>query len=154
VEAYFKFFYPLFQITDAQYFLGRYKKNGVQQINLLLLWSIFSVSASYISEPRSIERSKDPQIVQRRHHHASKISLWSQQRERQDNPHSIVPSSSVSGSRTQRAQSKVGIGLVSLPTLRRPLALIETRMGKGREGMRRLVRDREGCGGTFGGAVS
>jgi hypothetical protein len=51
VEAYFKFFHPLFQIADAQQFLGRYKKNGVQQINLLLLCSLFSVSASYISEP-------------------------------------------------------------------------------------------------------
>ncbi|KAE9365179.1 hypothetical protein N431DRAFT_446867 [Stipitochalara longipes BDJ] len=51
VEAYFNFVHPLFPIIDAQEFLGRYAKNGVQQINLLLLWSMFSVSASYISEP-------------------------------------------------------------------------------------------------------
>jgi Fungal specific transcription factor domain len=50
VDAYFKFVHFLFPIIDAQEFLGRYESHGVQQINLLLLWSMFSVSASYISE--------------------------------------------------------------------------------------------------------
>jgi hypothetical protein len=49
IEAYFKFIHPLFPIIDAREFLERYEQNGIRQINLLLLWSMFSVSASYIS---------------------------------------------------------------------------------------------------------
>lgn len=50
VESYFNFVHPLFPIIDAQEFLGRFEKFGVQQINLLLLWSMFSVSASYVND--------------------------------------------------------------------------------------------------------
>jgi Fungal specific transcription factor domain len=52
VEAYFNFVHPLFPIINAREFLERYEQNGIQQINPLLLWSMFSVSASYI--PHSI----------------------------------------------------------------------------------------------------
>jgi hypothetical protein len=48
VESYFRFVHPMFPIIDTHEFLARYSKFGVQQINLLLLWSMFSVSASYI----------------------------------------------------------------------------------------------------------
>jgi Fungal specific transcription factor domain len=55
VETYFNFVHPLFPIINAREFLERYEQNGIQQINLLLLWSMFSVSASYI--PHSILRT-------------------------------------------------------------------------------------------------
>lgn len=50
VGGYFKFVHPLFPIIDAHEFLDRYSKYGVQQINLLLLWSMFSVSAGYVED--------------------------------------------------------------------------------------------------------
>ncbi|KAI9743768.1 MAG: hypothetical protein M1818_002501 [Claussenomyces sp. TS43310] len=50
IESYFHFVHPLFPVIDAHEFLGRYAKYGVQQINLLLLWSMFSVSAGYIQD--------------------------------------------------------------------------------------------------------
>lgn len=50
VESYFRFVHPLLPILDGQEFLDRYTKYSVQQINLLLLWSMFSVSAGYIED--------------------------------------------------------------------------------------------------------
>lgn len=50
IVSYFHYVHPLFPVIDAHELLGRYAKYGVQQINLLLLWSMFSVSASYIAD--------------------------------------------------------------------------------------------------------
>jgi hypothetical protein len=49
--AYFKFVHPTFPVIDGPAFLHDYAANGLGGINLLLLWSMFSVSASYISLP-------------------------------------------------------------------------------------------------------
>jgi hypothetical protein len=49
--AYFKFVHPTFPVIDGPAFLHDYAANGLEGINLLLLWSMFSVSASYISLP-------------------------------------------------------------------------------------------------------
>ncbi|KAF1972587.1 hypothetical protein BU23DRAFT_467416, partial [Bimuria novae-zelandiae CBS 107.79] len=47
LEAYFRFVHPTFPVIDAHAFLSQYATHGFEGINLLLLWSIFSVSASY-----------------------------------------------------------------------------------------------------------
>lgn len=50
LEAYFEFVHPTFPVVDARSFLARYASDGIEGINLLLLWSIFSVSASYVPD--------------------------------------------------------------------------------------------------------
>ncbi|KAF2633141.1 hypothetical protein BU25DRAFT_405082 [Macroventuria anomochaeta] len=48
LEAYFLFVHPTFPVVDGSLFLQGYAVSGLEGINLLLLWSMFSVSASYI----------------------------------------------------------------------------------------------------------
>jgi len=48
LEAYFKYVHPTFPVIDVSEFSQKYAEHGLQGINLLLLWSMFSVSASYI----------------------------------------------------------------------------------------------------------
>ena len=55
IRAYFDFVHPSFPILDGSTFLQSLTKDGINSINLLLLWSIFSVSASYT--PRYAHRS-------------------------------------------------------------------------------------------------
>lgn len=49
LKAYFQFVHPTFPVIDGPVFLRDYAASGLEGINLLLLWSMFSVSASYIS---------------------------------------------------------------------------------------------------------
>ena len=49
LKAYFQFVHPTFPVIDGPAFLQEYAAYGLQGINLLLLWSMFSVSANYIS---------------------------------------------------------------------------------------------------------
>jgi hypothetical protein len=48
LKAYFQFVHPTFPVIDGPAFLRDYAASGLEGINLLLLWSMFSVSASYI----------------------------------------------------------------------------------------------------------
>lgn len=48
LQAYFQFVHPSFPVIDANAFLAQYAAQGFEGLNLLLLWSIFSVSASYV----------------------------------------------------------------------------------------------------------
>ncbi|KAF2452051.1 hypothetical protein P171DRAFT_479061 [Karstenula rhodostoma CBS 690.94] len=48
LQAYFHFVHPSFPVIDAHAFLAQYNAHGFEGINLLLLWSIFSASASYV----------------------------------------------------------------------------------------------------------
>ncbi|KAJ4305920.1 hypothetical protein N0V90_001453 [Kalmusia sp. IMI 367209] len=48
LEGYFRFVHPTFPVIDGHAFLQQYATHGFEGINLLLLWSIFSVSASYV----------------------------------------------------------------------------------------------------------
>ncbi|KAF2194019.1 hypothetical protein K469DRAFT_464204, partial [Zopfia rhizophila CBS 207.26] len=48
LKAYFQFVHPTFPVTDGSLFLQDYAVSGHEGINLLLLWSMFSVSVSYI----------------------------------------------------------------------------------------------------------
>jgi hypothetical protein len=63
VEAYFRFVHPVFPVIDASTFMQDYAKSGIAGINLLLLWSMFSVSASYL--PKSPQKTYKEQYVQR-----------------------------------------------------------------------------------------
>ncbi|KAF2688701.1 hypothetical protein K458DRAFT_331236 [Lentithecium fluviatile CBS 122367] len=47
-KAYFEFVHPTFPVIDGAAFLQGYAASGFEGINLLLLWSMFSISASYI----------------------------------------------------------------------------------------------------------
>ncbi|KAH7073311.1 fungal-specific transcription factor domain-containing protein [Paraphoma chrysanthemicola] len=49
IEAYFQYVHPTFPVIDAEAFLQHYAANGLEGINLLLLWSMFSISTSYVS---------------------------------------------------------------------------------------------------------
>ena len=49
LELYFEFVHPAFPVVDGSLFLQNYAVGGHEGINLLLLWSMFSVSASYSS---------------------------------------------------------------------------------------------------------
>lgn len=49
--------HPSFPVIDAKAFLKQYAAHGFEGINLLLLWSIFSVSASYV-ESLALGRKK------------------------------------------------------------------------------------------------
>ena len=48
IEAYFRYIHPTFPVIDGPAFLEDYANGGLHRLNLLLLWSMFSVSASYI----------------------------------------------------------------------------------------------------------
>ncbi len=48
LRAYFRFVHPSFPILDGPSFLRDYALGGTQKLNLLLLWSMFSVAASYV----------------------------------------------------------------------------------------------------------
>lgn len=48
LEAYFKFIHPLFPVVDGPSFLSQYNLHGVEAVNLILLWSMFSVSSSFV----------------------------------------------------------------------------------------------------------
>jgi hypothetical protein len=63
VEAYFRFVHPVFPVIDASTFMQDYAKSGIAGINLLLLWSMFSVSASYL--PKSPQKTYKEQYVRR-----------------------------------------------------------------------------------------
>ncbi|PVH96749.1 hypothetical protein DM02DRAFT_674604 [Periconia macrospinosa] len=48
ITAYFRFVHPMFPVIDGASFLSQYNLYGFKGVNLLLLWSIFSVSVSYV----------------------------------------------------------------------------------------------------------
>jgi len=48
LEAYFRYFHPEFPVIDGVAFLQDYAVGGYEGINLLLLWSMFSIGASYV----------------------------------------------------------------------------------------------------------
>ncbi|KFY45080.1 hypothetical protein V494_01158 [Pseudogymnoascus sp. VKM F-4513 (FW-928)] len=48
LAAYFHFVHPIFPVIDGPSYLRDYAKRGLERMNLLLLWSVFSVSASYV----------------------------------------------------------------------------------------------------------
>ena len=58
LEAYFKYAHPTFPIIDLLEFSQGYADYGLQGINLLLLWSMFSVSASYVQGTPRISNKK------------------------------------------------------------------------------------------------
>ncbi|KAF2025620.1 hypothetical protein EK21DRAFT_93088 [Setomelanomma holmii] len=49
IKAYFQYVHPTFPVIDAAPFLQSYAVSGLKGINLLLLWSMISVSASYVA---------------------------------------------------------------------------------------------------------
>ncbi|KAF2798035.1 hypothetical protein K505DRAFT_405417 [Melanomma pulvis-pyrius CBS 109.77] len=63
LKAYFQFVHPSFPIIDGPSFLRDYAAGGLEGINLLLLWSMFSVSASYI--PLSFRKAVKESCVHR-----------------------------------------------------------------------------------------
>jgi hypothetical protein len=63
IEAFFRFVHSTFPVIDAAAFLQKYSVRGHEGINLLLLWSMFSVSASYI--PWLPRRARKETYVQR-----------------------------------------------------------------------------------------
>ncbi|CAM1510947.1 Fc.00g084600.m01.CDS01 [Cosmosporella sp. VM-42] len=48
LAAYFHFVHPIFPVLDGSSFLRDHARGGLDTMNLLLLWSMFSVSASYV----------------------------------------------------------------------------------------------------------
>ncbi|KAK5945217.1 hypothetical protein PMZ80_002421 [Knufia obscura] len=48
VRAYLLFVHPSFPVLDGQNFSQEYASGGIDSINLLLLWSMFSIAASYV----------------------------------------------------------------------------------------------------------
>jgi hypothetical protein len=63
IEAYFRFVHSTFPMIDGAAFLQEYSIRGHEGINLLLLWSMFSASASYI--PSLPRRARKETYVQR-----------------------------------------------------------------------------------------
>ena len=63
IEAYFQFVHPLFPVLDGPSFLQEYARSGLTKTNLLLIWSMFSISASYI--PSHSRRATKEVCVQR-----------------------------------------------------------------------------------------
>lgn len=63
VEVYFQFVHPSFPILDGPTFLRDYANGGINRINLLLLWSMFSVAAGYV--PEYAQRATKEAFVQR-----------------------------------------------------------------------------------------
>ncbi|KIW94734.1 uncharacterized protein Z519_04711 [Cladophialophora bantiana CBS 173.52] len=50
IKVYFCFVHPTFPVLDGAAFLRDYANQGLSHMNLLLVWSMFSVAASYISD--------------------------------------------------------------------------------------------------------
>lgn len=50
LEAYFKYVHPTFPVINVSVFSQTFAESGLSGINLLLLWSMFSVSASYLKD--------------------------------------------------------------------------------------------------------
>ena len=48
LAAYFQFVHPMFPVIDGRSFLQDLADGGLEKVNLLLLWSMFSVSATYV----------------------------------------------------------------------------------------------------------
>jgi hypothetical protein len=48
LAAYFHYVHPLFPVLDGPLFLQVHADGGLETMNLLLLWSVFSISASYV----------------------------------------------------------------------------------------------------------
>ncbi|KAK7403018.1 hypothetical protein QQX98_011218 [Neonectria punicea] len=48
LAAYFNFVHPIFPVLDGPSFLRDHADGGLGRMNLLLIWSMFSVSASYV----------------------------------------------------------------------------------------------------------
>ena len=48
--SYFRHVHPLLPVVDSQCFLEQYLKHGCQNVNLLLLWSMFLAAANVSSE--------------------------------------------------------------------------------------------------------
>lgn len=48
LASYFRFVHPIFPVLDGPSFLRGHAEAGLEGMNLLLIWSIFSVSASYV----------------------------------------------------------------------------------------------------------
>ncbi|ERF73689.1 hypothetical protein EPUS_00943 [Endocarpon pusillum Z07020] len=63
IKAYFQYFHPSFPVLDGPSFLQEYASSGLNKINLLLIWSIFSISASYL--PIQSRRATKEVCVQR-----------------------------------------------------------------------------------------
>ncbi|KAF2165771.1 hypothetical protein M409DRAFT_24057 [Zasmidium cellare ATCC 36951] len=55
LRAYFRFVHPQFPVLDGGTFLRDHADGRLEKINLLLLWSMFSVSACYVPACRSVE---------------------------------------------------------------------------------------------------
>lgn len=54
-EAFFNFVHPLFPVLDGPSLVQQYEAEGLKRMNLLLIWSMFAVSASYLPEYSSKE---------------------------------------------------------------------------------------------------
>ena len=63
LKAYFRFVHPSFPVLDGPTFLREYANDGIQKLNLLLLWSMFSVAASYV--PNYARKTVKETFVQR-----------------------------------------------------------------------------------------
>ncbi|KIW71472.1 hypothetical protein PV04_03632 [Phialophora macrospora] len=50
IKSYFCFVHPTFPVLDSPAFLRDYASHGLSHMNLLLVWSMFSVAAGYISD--------------------------------------------------------------------------------------------------------
>ena len=50
VDCYFEHVHPTFPIINSRAFSEKYVRGGLDEINLLLVWSMFSVAASYIDD--------------------------------------------------------------------------------------------------------
>jgi hypothetical protein len=45
-RSYFHHVHPILPVVDAEAVLSSYEEGGLKQVNLLLLWSMFSVAAN------------------------------------------------------------------------------------------------------------
>ena len=63
IKAYFQFVHPSFPVLDGPSFLREYASSGLNKINLLLIWSMFSISASYV--PKLSRRATKEACVHR-----------------------------------------------------------------------------------------
>lgn len=55
LRAYFRYVHPVFPIIDALTFTNEYNQEGIDGMNLMLVWAMLSVAASYTLEFRSAE---------------------------------------------------------------------------------------------------
>ncbi|OAL39415.1 hypothetical protein AYO20_01285 [Fonsecaea nubica] len=49
IRHYFRYVHPFLPILDANRFLVRYQEHGLQQLNLMLLWSVFFAASNFVS---------------------------------------------------------------------------------------------------------